>query len=81
MSEGEVQLALEPLGQIEAAEQGGDKGPGLGLPIARALAQANMAEFRIVSEPQHGTKVEMRFPPERLVRAKTATSAPVTATG
>jgi signal transduction histidine kinase len=81
MSEGEVQLALEPLGQIEAAEQGRDKGPGLGLPIARALAEANMAAFHVASEPQHGTRVEIRFPPERLVGAKTASSAPVTATG
>ena len=50
-------------------------------PIARALAVANMAEFRIASEPQPGTKVAVRFPPERLVPAKKASSAPVTATG
>ncbi len=79
MSGSEIQRALQPLGQIEAVAPGSENGLGLGLPIARALAEANMAEFRIISEPRRGTTVELRFPPEHLVHVKTPASASVTA--
>ncbi len=81
MSNREVQQALEPFGQIEGAAQHGDEGPGLGLCVAKALAEANMAEFRIMSEPRRGTQVELRFPPERVQEVKEGGSDATAATG
>jgi signal transduction histidine kinase len=81
MSERDVQHALEPFGQIEGAAQHGGDGPGLGLPVAKALAEANMAEFRIMSEPRRGTQVELRFPPERVQEVKEGSSGASAATG
>jgi signal transduction histidine kinase len=80
VGEGDLQRAIEPLGQIEKAELGIENGPDLCLPIARALTQANMAEFGFMSTPRHGTKTELRFPPERLSKENTAASGLVTAT-
>ena len=67
MSRGEVQLALEPFGQVDGAMQKTRRGTGLGLPVAKALAEANKAVFRIESEPQRGTKVELMFPSTRVL--------------
>jgi len=63
MSHGEVQLALQPFGQVTAQSPRGRHGAGLGLPVAKALAEANRAAFHIVSEPAHGTTVALTFPP------------------
>jgi signal transduction histidine kinase len=63
MSHGEVQLALQPFGQVTAHAPRGRPGAGLGLPVAKALAEANRAAFDIVSEPERGTTVAMKFPP------------------
>lgn len=67
MSRGEVQLALEPFGQIDGALQAERQGTGLGLPVAKALTEANKATFSIESEPQHGTRVNVAFPPTRVL--------------
>jgi len=67
MSEGEMQLALEPFGQVEGEHQKNRKGTGLGLPLAKALAEANKCGFAIVSEPQRGTRVTITFPPTRVL--------------
>ncbi len=80
LGEGEARIALEPLGQIEKSDLGIENGPNLCLAIARALTQANMADFRFMSTPHHGTKTEVRFPPERLSQSITASSSPAAAT-
>ena len=67
MSRGEVQLAMEPFGQVDGPVQMRRKGTGLGLPVAKALTEANQAVFRIASEPKRGTKVEVLFPPARVL--------------
>ena len=38
------------------------KGSGLGLPIAKALCEANHADFSLISEPNVGTCVRITFP-------------------
>ena len=43
MSESEVGLALEPFGQVGHARRRG--GAGLGLPLTKALVEANGAEL------------------------------------
>ena len=67
MSQQEIALALAPFRQIATVAGRGPGGTGLGLPLARALAEANRATFRIKSEPNAGTLIEVAFPPDRVV--------------
>ncbi|HXZ17733.1 MAG TPA: histidine kinase dimerization/phospho-acceptor domain-containing protein [Roseiarcus sp.] len=60
MNESEVGLALEPFGQV--GHGGAKGGVGLGLPLTKALIEANKAEFSIKSRRDHGTLVEISFP-------------------
>jgi signal transduction histidine kinase len=59
MSENEVGLALTPFGQVKAGAKGG---AGLGLPLTKALVEANKAEFSIKSRREQGTLIEIAFP-------------------
>jgi signal transduction histidine kinase len=67
MSEDELHRAMEPYGQIENALQSSRKGTGLGLPLAKALADANKCGFQIRSAPNGGTRIELSFPPARVL--------------
>lgn len=67
MSEQELQVALEPFRQLATTSRWGASGTGLGLPITKALAEANHARFRITSRPQDGTLVEVAFPATRVL--------------
>jgi PAS domain S-box-containing protein len=61
MNENEIAAALEPFRQVgDAAQRVG--GAGLGLPLTKALAEANHADFSIKSRKQQGTLVEVAFP-------------------
>jgi PAS domain S-box-containing protein len=65
MSDQEVEAALEPLRQLATTPKG--SGSGLGLPLTRALVDANRARLRITSAPGEGTLVEVVFPPTRVL--------------
>jgi signal transduction histidine kinase len=65
MSEKEIALALEPFRQVAATVRPG--GTGLGLPLTKALAEANRAAFSIKSTPNAGTLIEVAFPPNRVM--------------
>jgi signal transduction histidine kinase len=65
MTEQEVAAALEPLRQLATARKGG--GSGLGLPLTKALVEANRGTLHIASEPNEGTLVEITFPPTRVL--------------
>ena len=67
MSEKELQTALEPFRQVAAAANWGVSGSGLGLPITKALAEANHARFHITSKIEDGTLVEVAFPATRVL--------------
>lgn len=67
MSEQELQMALEPFRQLATTSRWGASGTGLGLPITKALAEANHARFRISSRPDDGTLVEVAFPATRVL--------------
>ena len=67
MSEQELQMALEPFRQLATSSRWGASGTGLGLPITKALAEANHARFRITSRPEDGTLVEVAFPATRVL--------------
>jgi PAS domain S-box-containing protein len=62
MSEQDIAIALEPFGQVATSTQQGSGGTGLGLPLTKALAEANRANFHIRSAPNAGTLVEITFP-------------------
>jgi PAS domain S-box-containing protein len=64
MAEKELVTALEPFRQIATSARGGT---GLGLPLTKALAEANRASFHIRSAPREGTLVEIAFPPSRVL--------------
>lgn len=65
MTSGEIEQALEPFRQVGTQRNKG--GTGLGLPLTRALAQANRANFSIRSTPGEGTLVEITFPSTRVL--------------
>ena len=67
MSEKELQTALEPFRQLATSARWGSSGTGLGLPITKALAEANHARFRITSQVDNGTLVEVAFPATRML--------------
>jgi signal transduction histidine kinase len=66
MSGEEIKDALEPFRRVST---GGREAPGtgLGLPLTKALAEANRARFEIKSEPRKGTAVEIVFPVTRVL--------------
>jgi PAS domain S-box-containing protein len=67
MSEKQLQTALEPFHQVATAARWGVSGSGIGLPITKALAEANHARFQITSEVADGTLVEVAFPATRVL--------------
>ena len=62
MSESDIVTALEPFRQLATTTLGRAAGTGLGLPLTKALAEANRARFHIKSAPKEGTLVEVAFP-------------------
>ena len=67
MSEKDIEAALEPFRQVATSGSWGSGGTGLALPLTKALAEANRANFHIKSAPNAGTLVEIAFPPNRVV--------------
>ncbi len=62
MSEAELGLALEPFKRAGAKT---GEGSGLGLPLTKALVEANRGDFSIKSRKDQGTLVEVAFPTAR----------------
>ncbi|KAB2656191.1 PAS domain S-box protein [Brucella tritici] len=75
MTKSEVEQALKPFRQVnalerrkaETAKDWRSEGTGLGLPLTKAMVEANRAQFAIDSTPGHGTVVEIAFPPTRVL--------------
>jgi PAS domain S-box-containing protein len=67
MSEKELKTALEPFRQVVTSDRLGSGGTGLGLPLTKALAEANRASFTIKSAVDAGTLVEIAFPGTRVL--------------
>jgi len=65
MSENDLATALEPFRPL-ATSGSAASGSGLGLPLTKALAEANRASFYIKSAPKAGTLVEIAFPPSQV---------------
>ncbi|HEV2505731.1 MAG TPA: histidine kinase dimerization/phospho-acceptor domain-containing protein [Mesorhizobium sp.] len=67
MSQAEIEHALKPFKQVNALKRGRSDGTGLGLPLTKAMVEANRARFTINSTPGEGTLVEVAFPSTRVL--------------
>jgi PAS domain S-box-containing protein len=68
MSERDIATALEPFRQLATSSRWSSAvGSGLGLPLTKALAEANRATFHIKSAVNSGTLVEIVFPATRVL--------------
>lgn len=65
MTDTEIEAALEPFRQLSTSRKGG--GTGLGLPLTKALVEANRGALQIASTKDEGTLVEVVFPPTRVL--------------
>ncbi|OYX03122.1 MAG: hypothetical protein B7Z14_01430 [Bosea sp. 32-68-6] len=65
MDDKEIELALEPFRQVPTTRRAG--GTGLGLPLTKALVEANRAAMSITSVKKEGTLIEITFPPQRVL--------------
>ncbi len=66
MNEEQLRDALEPFKRVVTAGRE-VQGTGLGLPLTKALAEANRTTFNISSEPRKGTLIELTFPTTRVL--------------
>ena len=67
MSAQEIEQAMKPFKQINALKRERGDGTGLGLPLTKAMVEANRAAFIISSTPGQGTLVEITFPSTRVL--------------
>ncbi len=65
MTKDEIAFAMQPFHQLDTAPRK-QTGTGLGLPVTKALVDANRARLVLTSEPGIGTSADVIFPPERL---------------
>uniref|UniRef100_UPI000FFC598F histidine kinase dimerization/phospho-acceptor domain-containing protein n=1 Tax=Methylobacterium crusticola TaxID=1697972 RepID=UPI000FFC598F len=67
MTEEEIETALQPFRQLGTAQTRRGGGTGLGLPLTKALIEANRASLRLTSRRSEGTLVEVLFPAGRVL--------------
>ena len=67
MNRKELEQAMKPFGQVDPGPRQRGDGTGLGLPLTKAMVEANRAQFDIVSTPGEGTLVSIAFPPQRVL--------------
>ncbi len=65
MTKDEIAFAMQPFHQLDTAPRK-QTGTGLGLPVTKALVDANRARLVLTSEPGAGTSADVIFPAERL---------------
>ncbi|CAD7054630.1 histidine kinase [Pseudorhizobium endolithicum] len=67
MTRAELDLAMKPFRQVAGSTRKRGDGTGLGLPLTKAMVDANRATFAINSAPREGTLVEITFPAQRVL--------------
>jgi PAS domain S-box-containing protein len=68
MSAAEIKVALSPFGQVDGTLARKHQGTGLGLPLARSLAELHGGTLTVESEPGTGTAVTVTLPPASVLR-------------
>ncbi|MFN4087866.1 MAG: sensor histidine kinase [Alphaproteobacteria bacterium] len=66
MTASEIAVALTPFGRIDDPFGSRHPGTGLGLPLAKAMMEMQDGALHVESKPGRGTRVELRFPPQRV---------------
>jgi PAS domain S-box-containing protein len=69
LTEAEIEIALEPFGQVDPGLSRQSTGAGLGLTLARRLAELHGGTLRIISEKGIGTTATLLLPARRVVGA------------
>ncbi|SHE78745.1 PAS domain S-box-containing protein [Kaistia soli DSM 19436] len=67
MSEKDIETALKPFRQLSSSRERRSDGTGLGLPLTKALVEANRAAFAIDSSVGQGTLIRITFPATRVL--------------
>jgi PAS domain S-box-containing protein len=67
MDENEVAVAMSKFGQVDSSLARKHEGTGLGLPLAKSLAELHGGRLSIESAKGQGTTVTVTFPPKRTV--------------
>ncbi len=67
MTRSELEQAMKPFRQVSTNSRKRGDGTGLGLPLTKAMVDANRATFSINSSPNEGTLVEVTFPSPRVL--------------
>ncbi len=75
ISPDDIQKALEPFQQLESSRAKKYEGTGLGLPLTKALVELHGGTMALQSEVGAGTTVTVRFPAERVIAAKDASTS------
>jgi PAS domain S-box-containing protein len=76
MTEAEIEMALERFGQVDGGLARRQEGSGLGLPLARGLAELHGGSLVLQSEKGRGTIATVVLPPSRVFSAEPATAGP-----
>lgn len=66
MTEAEIEIALEPFGQVDSTLSRSFEGTGLGLPLARKLTELHGGRLEIASIKGRGTTARVILPGERV---------------
>lgn len=69
MTSAEIKIALEPFGQVDAGHARQHEGTGLGLPLARRLAELHGGSLHVSSQKGKGTTVSVKLPALRTTAA------------
>jgi signal transduction histidine kinase len=78
MTEAEVEIALERFGQVDGGLARRNEGSGLGLPLARKLAELHGGSLTLKSEMGRGTTATVILPPSRVPSAEPAAAGVTT---
>jgi signal transduction histidine kinase len=73
MTAAEIEVGLQPFGQVDGGLARRHNGTGLGLPLARELAELHGGSLNVASQKGRGTTVTVELPAAR-VSADTAAS-------
>ncbi|MBI3677346.1 MAG: PAS domain S-box protein [Proteobacteria bacterium] len=75
IAEADLEKVLSPFGQVESAFSRNHQGTGLGLPLAKSLAELHGGTLALESVVDHGTAVTVTLPAERVVLSAPVGSA------